>query len=214
VEGSRRSQTRWLNHGGSSWHFFEMKAFGDFSHRPEKAPEPRQTLRQEAVHGCAEIATTEKTRTQIRFGPLASIDTLQPLFIYMSEGALEQHPIEAHPALYNRIGFRDGGFGIARTCARSTNRRLLAPLRGRHLARPTAIVGTRTRRIFGQGPGSDRCPCRWLSRSQQAERTHRGHGPACKSHQGGQFRERGSDAALHRRAEIAYLSADAPHAAM
>jgi hypothetical protein len=37
-----------------------MEAFGDFSHRPEKAPEPRQTLRQEAVHARAEIATAEK----------------------------------------------------------------------------------------------------------------------------------------------------------
>jgi hypothetical protein len=85
-----RSQTRWLNQEGSSWRIFSKwkrnlpdytEAFGDFSHRPEKAREPRQTLRQEAVHGRAEIATTEKTRTQIRFGPLTSIDTLQPLFI-------------------------------------------------------------------------------------------------------------------------------------
>jgi hypothetical protein len=76
----------------------------------------------------------------------------------MSEGALEQHPIDADPALYNRIGFRDGGFGIARICARPTNRRFLAPLRGRHLARSATIVGSRTRRISGKGPNYYRRP--------------------------------------------------------
>jgi len=78
--------------------------------------------------------------------------------MYMFEGALEQHPIEVDPALYNRIGF-DGGFGIARICARPTNRRFLASLRGRHLARSTTIVGARTRRISGKGPNYYRRPC-------------------------------------------------------
>lgn len=119
-----------------------------------------------------------KTRTQIRFGPLArAIDTPQSLFIYMFEGALEQHPIEVDPALYNRIGF-DGGFGIARICARPTNRRFLAPLRGRHLARSATIVGARTRRISGKGPNSYRRPCCHPGCSHQAKRSHRRHGSA------------------------------------
>jgi hypothetical protein len=130
---------------------------------------------------------TEKTRTQIRFGPLASIDTLQPLFIYMFEGALEQHSIEADPALYNRIGFRDGGFGISRICARPTHRRFLATLRGRHLARPATIVGTRTWRIFGQGHSSYRRPCCRLGCPHQAKRAHRGDGPAAKAIKEGNF---------------------------
>jgi hypothetical protein len=69
----------------------------------------------------------------------------------MSEGALEQHPIEADPALYNRIVFRDGGFGTARICARPTNRRFLAPLRGRHLARSATIVGPGRGVYLGKG---------------------------------------------------------------
>ena len=119
-----------------------------------------------------------KTRTQIRFGPLASIETPRPLFIYMSEGALEQHPIEADSALYNRIGFRDGGFGIARIWARPTNRRFLAPLCGRHLARSATIVGARTRRISGKGPNHYRRPCCHPGCSHQAKRAHRRHGSA------------------------------------
>jgi hypothetical protein len=51
--------------------FFRNGGFRRLLSPAEKAPEPRQTLRQGAVHGRAEIATTEKTLTQIRFGPLA-----------------------------------------------------------------------------------------------------------------------------------------------
>jgi hypothetical protein len=39
-------------------------------------------------------------------------------------------------------------------------------------------------------------------------------GPARKGHQGGRFQASGSDAPLHRRTQIAYLSADALHAAL
>jgi hypothetical protein len=38
--------------------------------------------------------------------------------------------------------------------------------------------------------------------------------PARKGYQGGRFQPRGSDTFVHRRAEIAHLSADAPHAAL
>src|SRR5215469_3404867 len=50
--------------------------------------------------------------------------------------------LKVHAALHDRIGFGDRGFGLARICASSTNRRFLAHLRGRHLARPATIVGT------------------------------------------------------------------------
>src|SRR6516164_7335820 len=44
---------------------------------------------------------------------------------------------------------------------------------GRHLARPATIVGTRTRRIFGQGPSYYRRPCCRLGGSNQAARVKR-----------------------------------------
>ena len=48
-------------------------------------------------------------------------------------------------------------------------------------------------------------PCRRLSRSHQAERTHRRHGPARERHQGRQLRASGSDAAFDKRAKTAHL---------
>ena len=120
---------------------------------------------------------------------------------------------EANLALCDQVLLGSGVIAAARVYTCRAHRRFIAHLRGQHHPRPVPILDW-LRHISLKGLGHHCRPCRRLSRSHQAERTHRRHGPARECHQGRLARASGSDAALNRRAEAAHLSADAPFVAV
>ena len=96
---------------------------------------------------------------------------------------------EANLALCDQVLLGSGVIAAARVYTCRAHRRFIAHLRGQHHPRPAPILDW-LRHISRKGLGHHCRPCRRLSRSHQAERTHRRHGPARECHQGSLSLER------------------------
>jgi hypothetical protein len=134
---------------------------------------------------CRDRLTMEKTRTQIRFGPLAGRRLTHRAPALSTGRRARSSNVQLRPMLRFTLGL----VWPRRLWHRSDLPTLNQPMIPCASTRSMSFK-TRT----GKGLGHHRRPRRGLGRSHQAERAHRRHGPARACHQRRQFRASGSDA--------------------